>query len=87
MNLSTPSTRNTAPLRGYERYAELYSMYARVEGDDLDLFQDTPAFWSGMSMGYLGLVKRHPTSDVILNSFANFACRAGDKAEYNRLRR
>jgi membrane associated rhomboid family serine protease len=76
----------TAPSRGYERYAELYSMYARAEGDDLDLFRDTPAFWSGMRTGYLGLIKRYPASDAVLNSFANFACRAGDKAEYNRLR-
>jgi hypothetical protein len=74
----------TAPTRGYERYTELYSAYARMEGDDLDLFQNTPAFWSGMRTGFYGLVKRHPSSDVILNSFANFACRAGDKAEYNR---
>jgi hypothetical protein len=39
-----------------------------------------------MRTGFYGLVKRYPTSDVILNSFANFACRAADKAEYNRLR-
>lgn len=77
----------TAPTRGYERYTELYSAYARMEGDELDLFRDTPAFWSGMRTGFYGLVKRHPSSDVILNSFANFACRAGDKAEYNRLRK
>jgi membrane associated rhomboid family serine protease len=76
----------TAATRGYERYAELYSMYARREGDDLDLFRDTPAFWSGMRAGYLGLVKRYPKSDAVLNSFANFACRAGDKTEYKRLR-
>jgi membrane associated rhomboid family serine protease len=76
----------TAPTRGYERYTELYSMYAQMEGDDLDLFGDTPAFWSGIRRGFYGLVKRYPTSDAILNSFANFACRAGDKAEYNRLR-
>lgn len=75
----------TAPSRGFERYAQLYSVYARAEGDDLDLFRDTPAFWSGMRTGYLGLVKRYPTSDVVLNSFANFACRAGDSTEYKRL--
>jgi membrane associated rhomboid family serine protease len=76
----------TAPERGYERYAELYSAYARAEGDELDLFHDTPAIWSGVSMGYAGLIKRYPASDVILNSFANFACRAGDQVEYGRLR-
>jgi membrane associated rhomboid family serine protease len=76
----------TAPTRGYERYTELYSTYTYMEGDDLDLFRDTPAFWSGMRTGFYGLVKRYPRSDVILNRFANFACRAGDQSEYNRLR-
>jgi rhomboid protease GluP len=76
----------TAPTRGFERYTQLYSAYAIMEGDELDLFKDTPAFWSGMRTGFLGLVKRYPDSDAVLNSFANFACRAGDKAEYNRLR-
>jgi membrane associated rhomboid family serine protease len=72
--------------RGYERYAELYSMYAQLEGDELDLFADTPAFWSGMRQGYLGLVRRYRTSASVLNSFADFACRAGDKETYSRLR-
>jgi len=76
----------TAPTRGYEQYAELYSVYARLEGDALDLFRDTPAVWSGMRTGYLGLVKRYPASDAVLNNFANFACRAGDSVEYKRLR-
>jgi membrane associated rhomboid family serine protease len=76
----------SANTRGYERYAELYSAYARLEGDELDLFEDTPAFWSGVRTGYLGLVKRYPTSDAVLNSFANFACRAADQVTYNQLR-
>jgi membrane associated rhomboid family serine protease len=76
----------TAASRGYERYAQLYSVYARAEGDELKLFADTPAFWSGMRSGYLGLIKRYPASDFVLNSFANFACRAGDPVEYGRLR-
>jgi len=70
----------------YERYAELYSAYARMEGDDLDLFTDTPAFWSGMRTGYIGLLRRYPMSDSVLNSFANFSCRAGDKDTYGRLK-
>jgi hypothetical protein len=76
----------TVNARGYERYAELYSTYARLEGDELDLFSDTHAFWSGMRSGYLGLVRRYSASDAVLNSFANFACRADDKDDYNRLR-
>jgi hypothetical protein len=76
----------TVSTRGYERYAELYSTYARLEGDELNLFFDTPAFWSGMNTGYRDLLKRYPKSDAVLNSFANFACRADDKVTYNRLR-
>jgi hypothetical protein len=76
----------TAPARGFERYAELYSMYDRLEGDDLDLFADTPAFWSGMRSGYTALLKRYPRSDAVLNRFAYFACRAGDGDNYKRLR-
>jgi rhomboid protease GluP len=76
----------TSRTRGYELYAELYSMYASLEGDELDLFADTPAVWSGMRSGYIGLLKRYPKSDAILNSFANFACRAGDKDTYSGLR-
>jgi membrane associated rhomboid family serine protease len=77
---------NTSRRRGYEPYAELYSMYANLEGDELDLFADTPAFWSGIRSGYSGLVKRYPKSDVVFNNFANFACRAGDKETYSALR-
>jgi hypothetical protein len=76
----------TANERGYERYAELYSEYAALEGDELDLFSDTPAFWSGISQGYAGLLKRYPTSDVVLNLFANMACRAADANQYQNLR-
>ncbi len=76
----------TASTRGYEPYAALYSSYARLEGDEVDFFADTKAFWSGMRTGYLGLVRRYAASDAVLNNFANFACRAGDKDQYRRLR-
>jgi rhomboid protease GluP len=75
----------TAPTRGFERYAELYSTYTGLEGDEFDLFGDTPAFWSGIRKGYIGLSKRYPTSDIILNRFANMACRAGDADQYREL--
>ncbi len=77
----------SAAKRGFERYAELYSAYARLEGDDLDLFADSKAYWSAMKTGYLGLVKRYPRSDFVLNSFGNFACRADDRDAYKELRR
>ncbi len=72
--------------RSYEHYALLYSDYAEMEGDDIDFFQDTRAFWSGMQTGFRGLVRRYPASDYWLNRFAHFACRAGDPDEYARLR-
>jgi hypothetical protein len=75
----------TAPTRGFERYAELYSTYTDLEGDEFELFTDTPAFWSGIRRGYIGLSKRYPRSDVILNRFANMACRAGDADQYREL--
>jgi hypothetical protein len=77
----------TGNVRDYECYSEWYSAYARLEGDELDLFSDTPALWSGMRTGYIDLARRYSASDAVINSFANFACRAGDKDTYNRLRR
>jgi membrane associated rhomboid family serine protease len=74
------------PDRGFERYAELYSEYSDLEGDDVDLFSDTDASWSNMRSGYAGLMKRYPGSDFVLNRFANLACRAGDADEYLALR-
>jgi membrane associated rhomboid family serine protease len=73
--------------RGYERYAELYTTYARFEGDEIDFFRETRAFWSGIRVGYLGLLKRYPKSDAVLNDFAYMACRADDGVTYNQLRR
>ena len=67
---------------GLERYATLYWRYAVMEGDEVDLFADTHAYWSGMRTGFQGLTKRHPASDYILNQFANSACRANDRQTY-----
>ncbi len=74
-------------VRGDEWYAELYSAYADLEGDDVDLFQATEINWRRMRVGYGALIRRYPSSDWMLNRFANFACRAADRDEYQRLRR
>jgi len=73
--------------RGHERYAELYSIYADLEQDEVDFFQGGSLDWDRMQAGYIGLIRRHPESDWILNRYVNFACRAGDQAEYRRLRK
>ena len=78
--------KKTARGRGFERYAELYSEYSDLEGDEVDLFSDSEALWSGMRSGYIGLLKRYSTSDFVLNRFANMACRAGDADQYRALR-
>jgi membrane associated rhomboid family serine protease len=77
----------SAASQGFERYTQLYSQYSSLEGDDVDLFADTKAFWSGMKTGFEGLVKRHPASDYTINRFANIACRANDAEQYRALRK
>src|ERR1700683_2515578 len=76
----------TSNTRWFERYAEIYSMYSRLEGDVLDLFATTLAIWSEMKSGYVGFLKRSPNRDALLTNFANFACRAGAKDTYGMLR-
>jgi rhomboid protease GluP len=68
------------------RYAELYSEYSDLEGDDVNIFTDANALWTHMRAGYAQLIKRYPASDVILNEFAAFACRADDGYEFEALR-
>jgi Domain of unknown function (DUF4034) len=78
--------KETVRERGLERYAELYSEYADLEGDEVDVFVDSEVVWDKMRSGYLGLLKRYPTSDFVLNRFANMACRARDADQYRALR-
>lgn len=72
--------------QGAGRYATLYSSYARMEGDEVDLFADTFADWKRMQKGFEDLEKRHPASDFLLNEFVNNACRANDAPKYRSLR-
>ena len=74
------------PLSDLAHYAALYSSYVRMEGDDVDVLNASHASWSEMQSGYRDLMDRYPKSDFIINSFANFACRAGDADDYNVMR-
>jgi hypothetical protein len=67
-------------------YARLYALFAALEGDDADIYADAGADWPTIERGFRALLDRHPDSDVLLNTFANLACRRGDAAVYRSLR-
>lgn len=72
--------------RGSEFYTRLYWIYASLEGDDVDIFAESGVEWPRMKAGFEDLTQRYPHSDYLLNAYANFACRAGDKDRYQALR-
>ena len=59
---------------------------ASLEGDDVDIFSDAQAQWPVMQSGFADMMRHYPRSDYVLNVYANFACRAGDKDKYQALR-
>jgi rhomboid protease GluP len=67
-------------------YAHLYWMYAGLEGDEINIFSETPARWNLMHVGFDRLRKLYPRSDYVLNGFARMACVAGDQSTYTQLR-
>lgn len=69
-----------------ELYTRLYSAYAGLEQDEANIFTDTHADWVRMKSGFKLLLKKHPESDVILNSYLYFACIAEDRTTYRSLR-
>jgi membrane associated rhomboid family serine protease len=73
--------------RDFAKYARLYWTYSSLEDDDAPLFSGSLATWSTMKEGFEQLQRQHPTSDVILNAYAKFACMAGDTESYIHVRR
>ncbi len=69
-----------------EKYAVLYSIYASLERDDINIFSDASANWHVMKEGFLNLVDHYPASDALLNTFARFACITGDARQYSKLK-
>lgn len=69
-----------------DMYARLYAAYARLEGDDVDIFKGARVSWARIRSGFEQLRIRHPASDYVLNSYAYMACRRGDRQTYMSLR-
>lgn len=67
-------------------YARLVWTYARLEGDESEIFDEGLISWPRVQLGFGELLRRHPRSDYLLNAYANLACRKGDAATYRELR-
>lgn len=71
--------------RRREMYARLYTTFAGLEGDDVDLFLETIAKWPKVKAGYEDMLDRYPKSDWLRNVYAGMACRAKDAETYRAL--
>jgi membrane associated rhomboid family serine protease len=79
-------SRGTDGIEDLEQYARLYWIYASLEDDDINVFGDASAIWGPVKAGFHLMEERHPTSDVVVNGFARFACLADDAEQYRQLR-
>jgi hypothetical protein len=75
----------TKDIDGISNYALLYAKIDDQQKFEFDLFKNSFAVWGGMKDSYDELVKRYPSATNI-NAFASYACRAGDKDTYLKLR-
>jgi hypothetical protein len=73
-------------IEDFEKYARLYWIYASLEDDDVNVFEETSALWGPVKDGFKRMEQHYPTSDVVINGFARFACLANDAAQYRQLR-
>ncbi|HEY0682497.1 MAG TPA: rhomboid family intramembrane serine protease [Steroidobacter sp.] len=71
--------------RRREMYARLYTTFAALEGDEVDLFLETIAKWPKVKEGYQDMLIRYPHSDWLRNLYAGMACRARDAEVYHAL--
>ena len=67
-------------------YARLYTAYAYLEGDDVDIFRDPRVDWPRIRAGLELLRNRYSSSDSVVNVSAYMACRKGDAEAYARAR-
>ncbi len=83
-NLVKWSVEHTKEAEGDSMYARIY--WAAAGDPKVNLFKDTFATWPRMRRGFEDLMARHPKSKWNLNNFAKFACMAGDRQSFLKLR-
>lgn len=79
------SVEHTKLHEGLSIYSRLY--WFVNENNDVNLFRDTDASWPKMKRGFEDMMKRYPESKWNLNNFDKFACMAGDKQTFLKIRR
>lgn len=67
-------------------YARLYTAYAYMEGDDVDIFRNPRVNWPRIRAGLELLRNQHSSSDFMVNASAYMACRKGDREAYAQVR-
>ncbi|MGO9445299.1 MAG: hypothetical protein ACLPXB_11045 [Thiobacillaceae bacterium] len=75
----------TADMDGISNYARIYAELNAKQGREFDLFRDGLVPWPALRDSFEDLVKRYPSANN-LNEFAGFACQAGDKDTFVRLK-
>ncbi|MBI4988792.1 MAG: DUF4034 domain-containing protein [Rhodocyclales bacterium] len=85
-NLSLWSVKQTKAKMGNTMYARIYWAISHAESVK-NLFKDTKASWPTMKSGFDDMMRQFPESNRNLNAYARFACDAGDKETYLKLRK
>lgn len=84
--IATSSAEITRKQEGDVVYTRVYwSIDGQLSQRD-NYFEDTKVDWGRMKSGFEQLLRDYPESTWNLSNFASFACRAGDKEVYLRLR-
>jgi hypothetical protein len=85
--VATSSAEFTRETEGDIVYARVYWSIDDYLSPQDNYFEDTLVDWGRMKQGFEQLLAAYPDSKWNLGNFASFACRAGDKETYLRLRK
>ncbi len=80
------AVKNTEAVEGYSLYSRLYWAVDPCNCNGPGLFTNSLANWPDMKRGFEDLIHRYPHSAWLANRYAAYACMAGDKDTFVRLR-